>query len=166
MLPIESETLFTAARASKPATRLDNLYYPPVTASLSPSSLSPSGAGHRSRLGSTCGWAVSSLARRLCNSPLRSKSNGPRTPGSSSCTTAAHGCGLALVFFSAFLVSVSLLNLPLVHSLRASSGYNLRCGALKTSPRPVGLHFVSENCIASCIIPLHIIFFIITLSPL
>jgi hypothetical protein len=50
--------------------------------------------------------------------------------------------------------------------LRAFSGYNLRRTALKTNPRPVGLHFASESCMASCIVLLHIILFIIILSPL
>jgi hypothetical protein len=117
LLPIESETACAAARMRKPAGRLDSFSHSPIASGLSPSS-SPSGTENRSRPGSTCGWAVSWVARRLCNSPLRSPKEWPqRRPDHVHAFCPARRCGLALAPFSAhpFWSSlVVLLPCPLI----------------------------------------------------
>jgi hypothetical protein len=99
LLPIESETAGAAARMRKPAGRLDNSFNSPIASRPSPSS-SLSGTEHRSDSGPTRGWAVSSVACRLCNSPLRSPKEWPqRRPDHVHAFCPACRCGLALALF-------------------------------------------------------------------
>jgi hypothetical protein len=117
LLPIESETARAAARMRKPAGTLDNSSNSPIASGPSPSS-SPSSTGHRSGPGPTCGWAVSSVARRLCNSPLRSPKEWPqRRPDHVHAFCPACRCGLAMAPFSAhpfWSFVVNLLPCPLI----------------------------------------------------
>lgn len=121
LLPIESETGCAAARMRKPATSCDNFSNSPIASGQSPSS-SPSGTGHRSEPRPTRGWAVSSVARRLCNSPLRSPKEWPqRRPDHVHAFRPACRCGrLALALF--FCPPVSVI-----------------CG--KSAPCPLIVHF-------------------------
>jgi hypothetical protein len=93
LLPIESETARAAARMRKPAGTLDNSSNSPIASGPSPSS-SPS------------------VARRLCNSPLRSPKEWPqRRPDHVHAFCPARRCGLALAPFSAHPFRSSLVNL-------------------------------------------------------